>query len=126
MRNLMFALAVLILSAFSCFADSTGDSTTPQPGIPVKLTPAPKLPGRTHKTPAKPIYGEFANQVLYIFLDEADNTTYTLNVSKDNLTMETVILSADELIDGYTVNVAAPFTVELTFENGTTYSGEIN
>lgn len=119
-------LALIMCTSLISIADSDNPSTSTSGPQPISLKPTPRPTTRPNRMPAKPIFGEFANQVLYIFLDEADNTTYTLNVSKDNLTMETVILSADELIDGYTVNVAAPFTVELTFENGTTYSGEIN
>ena len=75
--------------------------------------------------PALPLYGEYVNPVVRVFVADSEESVYTLTVFKDNLEIESVSLTGMELNAGYEVSVAAPFKIELSVENGLTYSGEV-
>ncbi|MBD5293481.1 MAG: hypothetical protein HDS20_01480 [Bacteroides sp.] len=75
--------------------------------------------------PAMPIYGKYVNPVLRLFVDDSEESLYSLTISKDDIEIESVSLTGMELNSGYEVSVAAPFEIELSVENGLTYSGEV-
>ena len=72
-----------------------------------------------------PIYGEYVNPVLRLFVDDSEESLYSLTISKDDIEIESVSLTGMELNSGYEVSVAAPFEIELSVENELTYSGEV-
>ena len=126
MKQSSITFMILLCSTFICAADTDTSTTPPTDPTPIvfRKRPIPKDPSRP-KMPAKPIYGEFVNQVLYLFLDETDECSYVMSVSKDDVTVENVTLSSEDLIGGYTISVAAPFSIELTTEGNITYVGEV-
>lgn len=112
---------------FSLRFSIAADSETPpvSDNTPVKLTPI-RRPGKgTSRMPALPLYGEYVNPVVRVFVADSEESVYTLTVFKDNLEIESVSLTGMELNAGYEVSVAAPFKIELSVENGLTYSGEV-
>ncbi len=124
MKQPIIALALLLTSAIPCVADQDNSGTSTNTKH-VTLRRWDIEPCKRPRVPAKPIYGEFANQMLYLYLEETSESSYVLTISKDDTTVENVTLSAAELIGGYTVSASAPFTVELTTESNVTYVGEV-
>ncbi|MDE6021744.1 MAG: hypothetical protein K2H01_12205 [Ruminococcus sp.] len=124
MKQPIITLALLLISAIPCVADQDNSGTTTNPQH-IRLRPK-EAPDKRQRVPAKPIYGEFANQVLNLYLDEISESSYILTISKDNTTVENATLSSTELVCGYTVSASVPFTVELTTENNVAYVGEVS
>ena len=123
MKQPIIALALIFASAIPCVADQDNSGTSTQTQS-FKLS----LKGtqdKRQRVPAKPIYGEFANQILYVYLDETSESSYALTISKDDTIVANATLSSAELVCGYTVSTSVPFTVELTTENNVTYVGEV-
>ena len=117
---------LLLLTLFGVSLSSTADSETkpPKDNGTVILKPIRK-PGKGSYAPAMPLYGEYVNPELRLFVDDSEDSRYTLTISKDNLEVESVTISGVELNTGYSVSVTAPFEIALSVENGVTYVGEV-
>lgn len=121
----LIAIALTMCATLTGIADSGKTTPSKWSPKPIALKPIPKPTTRPNRMPGQPIYGEYSNQALYIFVDEMENDNYTLSISKDNIIVENAIVSTQDLYDGYSVSVATPFSVELTLGNGTSYIGEV-
>lgn len=124
MKHLIISIALIMCSAFVLLADSDNSSSSDNSGLELKPLPA-KPSKRPTRMPAMPIYGEYVNPVLRLFVDDSEESLYSLTISKDDIEIESVSLTGMELNSGYEVSVAAPFEIELSVENELTYSGEV-
>ncbi|MBD5365213.1 MAG: hypothetical protein HDR79_09765 [Bacteroides sp.] len=120
MKNLTI-LSLLGLLTLPALADSSDDQTSPKSII---LRPVRRPVDGKH-APGRPIYGEYVNPVVRVFVADSKESVYTLTISKDNLEIESVSLSGSELNAGYEVSISAPFEIELSTDAGVSYAGEV-
>ena len=123
MKKSILLLLMLFSLSFSIAADSENPPVSDN--APVKLTPI-RRPGKgPSRMPALPLYGEYVNPVVRVFVAHTEESVYTLTISKDNLEIESVSLSGAELNAGYEVSISAPFEIELSTDGGVSYAGEV-
>ncbi len=126
MKKSISLIMFLICSIIPSIAD-TDDSKKKDEKVkkPLKLQPIKQAPDRGPRMPGMPIYGEFVEPMLYLYVDDEEPTQYQLSINKDGVEVESISLSAQDLNRGYEVSVSAPFLVELTPAGGTPYCGEV-
>lgn len=120
--NKLVSLFLLLLC--NCIMVSANSDT--QSNESVKFILSQERGFKGNRMPAKPVYGEYDNGIIRVFVAENDEMRFSITIESTETELIWIDLSSSDLVNGLYVGIMeSPCTVTLQV-NGSVYSGNIN